>query len=47
MNKIIGTRGEIHEIRLILVTIAYYITFKKIKKLEKAKKKLQGTFIPY
>ncbi|MFD1416948.1 hypothetical protein [Oceanobacillus jeddahense] len=47
MIKIIDNRGEDHEIMLIIVSICSLVTFRKIKKLEKYKKKLKGSFTPY
>ncbi|UTR15780.1 hypothetical protein MM221_04145 [Salipaludibacillus sp. LMS25] len=47
MKNIIDNRGEEHEWMLITVTICSFITFKKIKKLERYKNKLKGTFTPY
>ncbi|GAA0323331.1 hypothetical protein ACFQ4Z_16355 [Oceanobacillus oncorhynchi subsp. oncorhynchi] len=45
--KIIDNRGETHEWTLIAVALLSLITFKKIKKVERYKNKLKGTFIPY
>ena len=45
--KIIDNRGEDHEWMLIIVVICSLLTFRKIKKLERYKRKLQGTFRPY
>lgn len=47
MKTIIDNRGEDHEIMLIIITICSLITFKKIKKLERYKIKLKGTFKPF
>lgn len=45
--NIIDNRGEEHELMLIIVTICSLISFRKIKKLERYRKKLEGTFTPY
>ncbi|MBD1221902.1 hypothetical protein [Virgibacillus halodenitrificans] len=47
MKKIIDSRGEEHELMLIIVTICSLITLKKIKKLEQYKKELEGTYKPF
>ncbi|WP_162833708.1 hypothetical protein [Gracilibacillus boraciitolerans] len=47
MPNIIGNRWEDHELMLIIVTICSLITFRKIKKLERYKNKLKGTYTPY
>ncbi|MDX8044784.1 hypothetical protein SH601_02195 [Gracilibacillus sp. S3-1-1] len=47
MYKIIDNRGEEHELMLIVVTICSLLTFRKIKRLERYRKKLKGTFTPY
>ncbi|AIF42914.1 hypothetical protein [Virgibacillus sp. SK37] len=44
MKGIIDNRGEEHELLLIIVTICSLITLKKIKRLERYKKKLEGTY---
>lgn len=45
--NIIDNRGETHEWLLILFMLLSLITFKKIKKIERYKNKLKGTFTPY
>ncbi|WP_162840588.1 MULTISPECIES: hypothetical protein [Gracilibacillus] len=47
MIRIIDNRGEDHEWTLIVITILSLLTFKKIKRLERYKHKLKGTFTPY
>jgi hypothetical protein len=47
LKSIIDNRGEEHEWMLIMATICSFITFKKIIKLERYKKKLKGSFTPY
>ncbi|WP_368901937.1 hypothetical protein [Oceanobacillus oncorhynchi] len=47
LMKVIDNRGETHEWTLIAVALLSLITFKKIKKVERYKNKLKGTFIPY
>ncbi|WP_404428194.1 hypothetical protein [Sutcliffiella horikoshii] len=46
-QNIIDNRGEEHELLLIVITICSIITFKRIKKLEQYRNKLQGSFKPY
>jgi len=45
-RRIIDNKGEEHELMLIIATICSVITFKKIKKLERYRKKLQNSFTP-
>ncbi|GAA0453412.1 hypothetical protein [Alkalibacillus silvisoli] len=45
--RIIDNRGEQHELMLIIATICSLLTFKRIKKLERYKNKLKGSFTPY
>ncbi|MFD1412552.1 hypothetical protein [Oceanobacillus jeddahense] len=47
MMKIVDNRGEAHEWLLIAVALLSLITFRKIKRVERYKHKLNGIFIPY
>ncbi|GAB2535657.1 hypothetical protein [Gracilibacillus alcaliphilus] len=47
MFSIIDNRGEEHELMLILVTICSFLTFRKMEKLERYRKKLKDSYTPY